>query len=370
MNEQKSRILFFLPLPPPVTGAGLRNLSLVQSRLLNGSFNIRVIPFNFAGEVDDIGKFSLKKIGKLIARTLTIVKSLILFRPHLVYFNFSLYGVALYRDFFFVLIYKIFRKKILFHLRTQGVRKQIENSRTKRALFTFVFKNSSVVCLSNFLSKDIEEVYSGTPFIVNNGIEDLSARYPPILRSDSSMVQLLYIGHLWEFKGINELILAAKQVKESGISFKLIIAGPEGDLTFEELNERLKELDLEEYVKIVGPKSGDEKYHLFRTSDVFVMPTKFDAFPGALLEAMQFSLPVISTFEGAVPEIVDDGITGYLVPKGDVESLAQKMKLLIGDVECCQFLGKKGREKFEAIYQVDCFEVNMKKTFAEVLSLK
>lgn len=365
----KKKILFFLPLPPPITGAGLRNLSLVQSQLLNSSFDLRIIPFNFADKVDDIGKFSLKKIVKLIARTITIIKNLILFRPHLVYFNFSLYGVALYRDFFFVLIYKLFRKKMLFHLRTQGVKKQIENSRAKRALFTFVFKNSSVVCLSNFLSKDIMEVYSGTPFIVNNGIEDLSSQYPPVLRSGSGKVQLLYIGHLWEFKGINELILAAKDVKSSGFNFELIIAGPEGDLTFEGLNKKLIELDLEKNVKIVGPKSGAEKYHLFRTSDVFVMPTKFDAFPGALLEAMQFSLPIISTFEGAVPEIVDDGITGYLVPKGSVESLAQKMKLLIRDVDSCQLLGKKGREKFEAMYQLASFEVNMKKTFEQVLSL-
>ena len=370
MELEKSKILFFLPLPPPVTGAALRNQSLVQSKILSQTFTIKVVPFNFAEEVDDIGKFKISKLGKLVSRTITILRNLICFRPELVYFNFSLYGFAFYRDFFFIVIFKIFRKRLLFHLRTQGVKEQVKRSSAKRRMFSFAFNNASVICLSNFLQQDIQDVYRGKPMIVNNGIEDIAVDFDPMGRTPHELVRIFYIGHLWRFKGIIELIKALHQLNCSGITFEAIIAGPEGDLKYADLAIQLKNFGLHQYVKIVGAKSGSEKYSLFRNSDIFVLPTHFDAFPGTILEAMQFGLPVIGTFEGAIPEIIDNGITGLLVRKMDVEDLASKIKTLIQDPHLRKQMGDQGRQKYLSRYRVDIFETNMKNAFLNVLEIE
>ena len=72
------------------------------------------------------------------------------------------------------------------------------------------------------------------------------------------------------------------------------------------LNQKINDLNLQEYVTYLGKKYGDYKYEIFQSSDIFVFPTFYhnECFPLVLLEAMMFGLPVISTSEGGIPDIV------------------------------------------------------------------
>jgi glycosyltransferase involved in cell wall biosynthesis len=366
MVNRKQKILFFVPLPPPVTGAGLRNQSLVQSKLLNDSFAIKVVPFNFAKEVDDIGKVSVQKLFKFLERFIVIVYQLIAFRPNIVYFNISLYGFALYRDAAFVFVFKAFRSNLLFHLRTQGVKMQITNSRFKKSLFKFIFRNSKVVCLSNFLTKDIEGVYKETPFVVNNGIEDVNTEI--VVRQAGKEANIFFMAHLWKFKGVLELIQAAKVLASESYKYQLIIAGPEGDISITQLRAEVLSMGINNNVKIIGSIDGVKKMEIFKWADIFVLPTHFDAFPGAVVEAMQYNLPVVSTYEGAIPEIVDNRETGLLFEKGNIEQLADQLKELIMNPELRIEMGLKGKSKFDTHYTVDLFENNMKSVFESVIA--
>ena len=367
--SSRKKILFFVPLPPPITGAGLRNKSLVESRLLNDSFLIKVIPFNFAGEVDDIGRFSISKIIKSIGRAFLILSRVITFKPHLVYFNFSLYGFALYRDTLYTALFKILGCRLLFHLRTQGVKKQIRESVFKRMIFRFVFRNSHVICLSGYMARDIEDVYKGEPIIVNNGIEDVSPRFPTKNILSGDIVSILFVGHLWKFKGIIELIDALKILKSDGVNFNASIVGPEGDLLVDDLKKMIEVLGLNDSIQILGTKEGDEKHQIFRDADIFVLPTHWEAFPGVVLEAMQFSLPVIATREGAIPEIIDDEVTGLLIRKQDAADLAEKLRRLVADPKLRESMGGEGRLKFVRKYSLNLFEQNIKEAFDHVLDV-
>lgn len=363
----KRKILFFVPLPPPITGAGLRNQTLVNSEVLHTAFSIRVIPFDFAEGVSDIGRMSLKKAGKFVARFFSLGRAVLTFKPDLVYFNFSVYGFALYRDFLFVVLLKALRARIVFHLRTQGVRQQALASVFKRHMFTWVFRHSTVICLSKFMAQDIVDVFQGNVLTVNNGIEDETLRCPVRPRQADTFARIFYIGHLWKFKGVLDLIQALGDVQRAGLRFEAVIAGPEGDLSFQELKDRLLLTEIAESVFLPGPKTGLDKLQLYRDSDIFILPTHFDAFPGAILEAMQFELPVISTFEGAIPEIVDDGITGILYNKGDIGQLAGSISRLIMHPDQRQKMGAEGRKKYLAKYRSELFETNMRNAFLSVL---
>ena len=84
-----------------------------------------------------------------------------------------------------------------------------------------------------------------------------------------------------------------------------------------------------------------------------------ECFSLVLLEAMEHGLPCISTTEGGIPGIVDDGKTGFLVPKHDVAVLADKILLLLNDSVLCSNMGKVGREKFEKEFTLEVFEKRM-----------
>lgn len=365
MNKSKKKILFYVPLPPPVHGAALRNKSLVESKILNSAFDIMVIPFNFAGSVNNIGQFSFVKLTKMFNRLYSVIYTMFNFRPQLVYFNFSVYGFALYRDFLFALIFKTFRTKVVFHLRTQGIKAQIRNSKFKRLVFKKAFKDATVICLSEFLAKDVEEVYKPHPLVVNNGIEDVFSKYS---RDDSgSIPTILFLSNLSRAKGILDLLGALEILKSDSVPFQAFVVGDQGDLSIGDIQAELEVKSLTSNVQLLGPRYGDKKFKLYCSTDIFVFPTHFEAFPGVVLEAMQFCLPVVSTFEGAIPEIIDDGITGFIVKKNDVQDLAQKLKILVHDESLRKKLGNNGRSKFVKKYRLEDFENKMVSTFNDIL---
>jgi glycosyltransferase involved in cell wall biosynthesis len=363
-TQSKYKILFIVPLPPPIHGAALRNESLVKSKLLNTHFIIQIIPLRFVDNIENIGKFSFKKITKSIIVLLQILKKLILEKYDLIYFNIALYGFALYRDAIFLFVLKIFRKKVLLHLRTQGVKKQTDKSWVKKKFFTLLFKNTEVICISNHLYEDIKDVYPKRPFIVNNGIEIININKE--INNNPEPV-ILFFSNLSQKKGVLDLIEALRILKENKIKFKANIVGPEYEIKITFLQQLINQYNLNECVAVRGGKYAEEKLKCFREADIFVFPTHFEAFPGVLLEAMQFELPTIATNEGGIPEIIDHGFTGYLVEKNNINELSKKLEMLITNPELRKEMGKNGRNKFLENYTLDIFEANMKTTFDRVI---
>lgn len=96
-------------------------------------------------------------------------------------------------------------------------------------------------------------------------------------------------------------------------------------------------------------KTDDRLRQLYATSDVFVFPTHVDLIPNVLREAMAMGLPAVTTPLAAIPEIVDDGRTGILVPPGDRNSLAAALRRLVASPAMREELGRAALEKAEAL---------------------
>ena len=92
------------------------------------------------------------------------------------------------------------------------------------------------------------------------------------------------------------------------------------------------------------------------TSDIFVHPTLNDCFPLVLLEAMQNSLPIITTDEGGIPDIVLDKKTGYIVPKANSQALAEKIEILINNAELRLQMGDTASQRFNDLFTLEEFE--------------
>ena len=156
-----------------------------------------------------------------------------------------------------------------------------------------------------------------------------------------SQPTVLTVSALREGKGLEVLLRGMALLVRGQPQLRVVIAG-EGPLR-DRLEELAREKGLEGHVRWLGFRRdvGD----LLAAADVFVLASRQDAFPTVLLEAMAAARPVVATQVGGIPEIVEPGRTGVLVPPGDPEALAAAVDALLADPRTAALLGVAGRER-------------------------
>jgi glycosyltransferase involved in cell wall biosynthesis len=365
----KNRILFIVQLPPPVHGVSIMNSYVINSKVIGCSFIMEVINLQFAKSIKEVAKFSMLKIYKTFFCGLLIVKTILTKKPDLVYFTIAPTGFAFYRDALYVFLLKLFNSKIVFHLHGKGIKDTSKKNLINKKLCEWVFHNTHVICLSNRLTSDIKDIYKGIPFIVPNGIK-LQLPFYKKVYSENQTSKILFFSNYIQSKGILILIKALGILGNKGFDFTARIVGEPGDLSVEILESYISKEGLSKTIIVTGPKYGNEKLAEFCNADIFVFPTYFDAFPLVCLEAMQFSLPIISTYEGGIPDILNDNITGFLVEPQNAQILADKIAILLRDRDLRIEMGKKSFQQFINNYTLSLFENNMMRTFNAILGTK
>lgn len=362
----KPKILFIMHLPPPVHGAAMVGKYIHDSDLINEAFECHYINLTTAKNLQDIGKVGIRKLFdfyKLLSKIRHTLKKL---RPTLVYITPNACGGAFYKDFIVTQIIKAMGYKVVVHYHNKGVVTH-QDRWFDNALYKRFFKNLKVILLSECLYADIKKyVDRKNVFVCANGIPCSSA---PDFHSVSSSTSpnnsphILFLSNLLVSKGVVVLLDSLQILKEEGDSFVCDFVGGEttemNAVMFE--NEVVKR-GLDNMVVYHGRKYGKDKEAFLNSADMFVFPTFYhnECFPLVLLEAMEHGLPCISTTEGGIPGIIDDGMTGWIVPKHDADNLAKKIDILITDTALRQRMGKAGREKFEKEFTLEVFEKRIK----------
>ncbi len=95
-------------------------------------------------------------------------------------------------------------------------------------------------------------------------------------------------------------------------------------------------------MQLLGQVSGERLSELYRECSLFVAPSLWESFGLVFLEAMAQGKAVVGTTAGGIPEVVEDGLTGLLVPPGDANALAGAVLSLIGDPDRCAAMGRAG----------------------------
>lgn len=358
MQVVNKKTLFILHLPPPVHGSSIVGEFINKSYIINNTFNCKYINLGTSKSIDEIGKSGFKKMILYILIILRTINKLIAFKPDLVYIAMTAKGIAFYKDMVIVFLVKIFGIQLVIHFHNKGVSTN-QNKMLDNFFYKCVFKNTKIILLSKCLYSDIKKyVKEENVFYCPNGIPELSLE--PVYKSNDN-VQLLFLSNLIKSKGVNVLLQALKILKSRKIEFTCNFVGGVGDISENIFNNKVKCLRLEDRVYYLGKKFGQEKNSIFKNSDIFVLPTFYpnECFPLVLLEASQFSLPIVSTFEGAIPEIINDGINGFLVAKKDPIGLADKLELLIKDQTLRENMGNAAFQKFKKEYTLTDFESSM-----------
>ena len=183
--------------------------------------------------------------------------------------------------------------------------------------------------------------------VVHNGIE-LSA-FPPVERErdEAAPFRVGFAGRLAEMKGVHHLVDSVATLRNDDCEVTASIAG-EGPLR-ESLARRAKATGDAEAVRFLG--QIDDVGRFFGEIDALVLPSlDTEGLPLVLLEAMSSGLPCVATDVGGSAEAVVDGETGFVVPRGDTDALANVIRTLAQDRKRAAAMGQAGRTRAEAAF--------------------
>ena len=360
------RILFILHFPPPVHGSSVVGLQIKESKVINAAYDCHYINMGTSATIDEIGKNAFGKITRYISILSQVIKNLFALRPNLCYLAITAQGIGFYKDAIVVLLVKLFGVKLVYHFHNKGVINR-QDKFIDNLLYRYVFKNTGIILLSPCLFSDIQKYVSKNAVqYCPNGIKPIEIGTWPKTTNDCP--EILFLSHMLEAKGVYVLLDACAILKKRNLPFHCTFIGGKGDITENQFQEKVVANGLKNSVSYIGSKHGHEKESYFSTADIFAFPTYKETFGLVNLEAMQYELPVVSTYEGGIPDVVEDGVTGFLVPQKDSVALAERLELLIKDPELRKKMGSAGRARYEKEYTLEKFEKRMVEILGEVMN--
>jgi glycosyltransferase involved in cell wall biosynthesis len=158
-------------------------------------------------------------------------------------------------------------------------------------------------------------------------------------------------------KYVDRLIRAMAILKRKGVAANLEIVGD--GVLMPELLALCREEQVEDRVRFLGRVGDEELTRSYERAALFALPSAIEGFGIVFLEAWRHGLPVICGSEGAPPEIVTDGINGFVVPPDDVNQVASRIELLLSKPELAKAMGESGRKTVESKYLDHHFKENL-----------
>jgi len=196
--------------------------------------------------------------------------------------------------------------------------------------------------------------------VIHCGIDNHYLTLTPIPVPETP--QLACVARLGEQKGHLLLLEAVKQLAAEGVTFKVVLVG-DGPLR-KEIEEAITQDHLQNYLEITGWASGAQVQQHLNTSRAMVLPSFAEGLPVVIMEALALGRPVISTYVAGIPELVESGQCGWLIPPGSTEALVRAMKACLQAPSAdLDMMGRNGRERVlkdhniatEAAHLATCF---------------
>lgn len=354
-------------MPPPVHGAAVVGQQIRNSQMILDTFNCSYVNYSTSESLGEIGRFSFKKIISVIQFIQSIRTKIQTEKPQLVYLTPSLSGWAFYRDWLMVRMIKRQRCAVVAHFHNKP-----PVSFTRKWFNKLLYKSFFSGLHSIFLAECLADTFKDytQPQLVHvcpNGMPDAMCDIPA--NCSNRPYTFLFLSNMMEEKGVIVLLQACALLKKRGYDYACNFIGQWSDISEQRFNSLIEELDITENVHAYGGIYGIKKASYFSSADAFVFPTYYPAecLSLVVLEAMQWALPVLTTNEGALPEVVDADC-GFIVQRKDANELADIMQYLLNNPEKGIAMGLKGRKKYEREYTLPVFEQRLTNILMQVIN--
>jgi glycosyltransferase involved in cell wall biosynthesis len=369
-SAQRADVLLVAPLPaPPLLGGIETGVALQLESNLSKTVATRL--FNTTREKDP----NRRLWERLLYQTSSCLKFLLMvirLRPKIVHVK-TASGINFYQNAAYVLLARLMGRQVLLQLHAGDFPSFYNGAGVfgRAAIRLSLQLPHGLIALSRGWAQYFQSISKPAHVaIIPNATRTLqfaTARPDrPRFGVPSNRIALLFMGtrspKMNTEKGLPELVQAVNRVRRRHPELLLVVAGRSSHADF--LLEGPGP-EGEGWIN-VGEVSATDKPALFRSVDLFALPSQFENMPNSVLEAMAAGLPVIATNVGALPEMLENERSGFLVSVGDVASLSQRILELVEDVDLRGRLGAAAAEVARREFDFSLLEERLLQEYCRV----
>ena len=228
----------------------------------------------------------------------------------------------------------------------------VKSSKLLKFISNIIFKYSDVIIVNSSYTKSIVEkhlsAYKNKLRLIPMGVDPskFSFQSRDLKNKKLQEFMILGVGVLIDWKGFKYLIHAFKEILKNYPNSKLTIIGD--GVEKDNLIELSKKLNIDEKIKFLGWIKNNEIVEYYKKNDIFVIPSinlkgKTEGLGIVTMEAMCTGLPVVGSDVGGIPDVIKDGVNGFLVPAKSSQDIAKKIIKILDDEDLYQKFSKNGR---------------------------
>jgi len=368
----KIRLLVFASSVIGVDFPGFQSKIFEEYTKLSESMEVTVIAEEIA--FDKMGKnFTPVKVSKISFPIIKTIYGMIVF-PMAAIKNRKKYDIVFnrYRSLPFLItaiVCKVLlKKKIVVYLSESGTVYRGFRKTFFRSFIRYALKIADAVAASSErIIIDVEK-YAGKIdrpklFIMRQAVN--TSIFKPTKEKNDNI--LLSVGRINPVKGFEIIIESLSSVIKKFPDVILRIVGPVQDEEYlQKLKATASRVNCEKNVEFIGPVPYSQIGEFYNSSTIFILTSKDEGQSNVTLEAMACGKPVIATPVGAIPDVINDGVNGFIVKENQHETLSKKIINLLEDKALREKIGKVAQKTIEEKYAGDVFIIQLKSVFEKI----
>jgi len=342
--QQTGDVIVISQLPPPVHGSALMTRAFLRA-LDTQSIPWRLIDRRFSRTINEVGRFTPRKIAQGPGVILRLCAAVVRRRPRVVVLFASTYSFSFLVDWMLSEVLRAFRVPVILYLHTVGFSALAQRGRGWRhAVRRLLGSAKATVILDQSLAWDVEPYIDGRADVIGNILPEFPpprAMRVPLDARDT----VVFLSNLIPGKGHDDFLAVATKCLDAGINARFVLAGAASHSVAEEVNTNIARSGRATRISYLGAVGTQEKWGLLATARAFVFPSTYasETFGLVLLEAAACGVPIAAYPTGAlVPHLAAAG-AAYLVDAGDREMLAGAIQEIFESPELGEHLSARAQ---------------------------
>ena len=367
--RHKFRILVIGAVPPPYMGPTIATEIIINSKLRN-EFDLIHLDTSDHRDLNTINRTDFWNFFLSFKQYFMLVKSILMYWPDLTYIQICQTTLGYFRDAPFILISKLFDRKIICHLRGGNFRNWYSSS---SALTRWGVRCvHSLIDGQIVLGECLRDLFRGILpdnriFVVPNGKNiDFDAKK----QKYSAKIRILFLSNFIREKGIVDVLKSIPEVYRHQTKVEFVFVG---DWFDEDTKNEVEEFVVNNKalpIQIMKPIRELRNLDILKQCDIFVFPTYYpkEGHPWVIVEAMAAGLPIITTDQGAIGESVLNGLNGFIIKKRNPQHIAERINFLIDHPDIRKEMGEHSRRIYLQNFTEEKMIERLSSAFRSVLS--